>query len=162
MKKEELVRTTSTVGEANLHLQLSPAYRRDIFVREDVKALMVMYAKERLEKLGIIILAVDCGPDHAHFFLANWKNYAIPKIAQYVKGYVSYMMRKNHNELFADKLWGKKFWSEGYFYRTVGQVTKEATQYYVEKSQKKHWQALDYATYKNSKVKQMSLKEFAS
>lgn len=75
--KQELVRTSSTVGEANLHLQLTPAYRQDIFVREDVKALMVMYAKEKLDDWGILLLAVDCGLDHAHFFLANWKNYAI-------------------------------------------------------------------------------------
>lgn len=160
--KQELVRTSSTVGEANLHLQLTPAYRQDIFVREDVKALMVMYAKEKLDEWGILLLAVDCGPDHAHFFLANWKNYAIPKIAQLVKGYVSYMMRKNHKHLFEDKLWGKKFWSEGYFYRTVGEVTKEATKFYIEKSQKKHWQALDYAVYKNNRTKQMQLSEFAS
>ncbi len=160
--RSELVRTSSTVGEANLHLQLTPAYRQDIFVREDVKALTVMYAKEKLDELGIILLAVECGPDHAHLFLANWKNYAIPKIAQYVKGYVSRMMRKNHKDLLIDKLWGGKFWTEGYFYRTVGEVTKEATKFYIEKSQKKHWQALDYAFYKDNKVKQMQLSEFAS
>ena len=159
--KEDLVRTASTVGEANLHLQLTPAYRRDIFVREDVKAFVTMYTKEKLDKMGIILLATDYGPDHSHLFLANWKNYSIPKIAQGIKGYVSFMMRKHHQNIIKDKLWGKKFWTEGYFYRTVGAVTKEATKYYIEKSQKKHWKALDYGFYKEKK-KQMTLGSFCS
>ena len=33
----ELVKTTSSVGESCLHLQLTPAYRRDIFVNEKVE-----------------------------------------------------------------------------------------------------------------------------
>ena len=65
------------------------------------------------------------------------------------------MMRRHHKELFNKKLWGNKFWSEGYFYRTVGIVTKESTQFYIEKSQKKHWQALDYEFYKYNKEQTM-------
>ena len=160
--KQELVRTSSTVGEANLHLQLTPAYRRDIFAREDVKALTIMYAKQKLDELGVLILAVDGGPDHMHIFLSNWKKYSVERLAQGVKGYVSRMMRKHHWDLFRDKLWGKKFWTEGYFYRTVGQVTKDATKYYVEKSQQKHWRALDYGYYKHSKERQMELAQYAN
>ena len=69
------------------------------------------------------------------------------------------MMRTFHKELFADKLWGNKFWSEGYFYRTVGVVTKESTRFYIERSQKKHWTALDYDFYKYDK-QQRFLTEF--
>ena len=161
MKTEnKLVRTSSTVGEANLHLQITPAYRRDIFVEEQVRTLVLVYAKEAVSKLNILMLAADFGTDHAHLFLGNWKNHSIPKIAQAVKGFVSYMMRKHHMELFADKLWGKKFWSEGYFYRTVGQVTADSVKFYVERSQKKHWEALDYEYYKQDK-EQMQLTRFS-
>lgn len=151
-----LVRTSSTVGESNLHLQLTPAYRRDIFVDRQVWELVLLYAKEKLEKMKIIPLAAECGKEHAHIFLANWKNYTIPYIAQQIKGFSAYMMRKHHNKLIADKLWGKKFWSEGYFYRTVGVVTKESTQFYIERSQKKHWTALDYDFYKHEKQAQLT------
>mgnify|MGYP001559564004 FL=1 len=69
------------------------------------------------------------------------------------------MMRKNHMDLIKDKLWGKKFWSEGYFYRTVGAVTKESVQFYIEHSQKKHWKAVDYQYYKYEK-EQLRLTSF--
>ena len=134
----ELVRTSSTVGEINLHLQLTTAYRRDIFVDEKVKELTKIYFLEKAKKLGVIISALDFGPDHFHAFISNWKKYSLEKLVNELKGFTSYMMRKHHWELFRKKLWGKKFWSEGYFYRTVGVVTAEAVKYYVEHGQQKH------------------------
>ena len=156
---KELVRTTSTVGESNLHLQITPAYRQDIFVDQQVKELVRIFIYDKLKQLKITILAEECGPEHWHFFLANWKNYSIPKIAQYIKGYSSYMMRKHYQHLVQNKLWGNKFWSEGYFYRTVGAVTKETVQRYVEESQGKHWVALRPEEYVKRK-EQMSLLAF--
>ena len=156
-----LVRTSSTVGESNLHLQITPAYRQDIFFNKRIWKLTLEYIKYKLNSMGIILLAADCGINHTHIFLANWKNYTIPQIAQAIKGFSSRMMRKNHKSLFIDKLWGEKFWSEGYFYRTVGVVTKESTRFYIEKSQKKHWHALDYEFYKHDK-EQKSLLNFSS
>ena len=154
-----LVRTSSSVGESNLHIQLTPAYRRDIFVNDQVRELVMVYLQEKLEKMNIVLLAAECGTDHMHMFIANWKHYSIEYIVQQIKGFTSYMMRKFHYDLFCNKLWGKKFWSEGYFYRTVGVVTKEATKFYIEKSQKKHWKALDYSYYKHQK-EQMMLTSF--
>ena len=144
---KELVRTSSTVGESNLHLQVTPAYRRDIFSDSNVKDLVRIFIHDKLKQLGVTILAEDCGPDHWHFFLANWKHYSIEKIAQYVKGYSSYMIRTHYNHLIKHKLWGNKFWSEGYFYRTVGVVTKETMQHYIEETQSKHW-----TTHKNKQT----------
>src|SRR3989338_11402957 len=149
----ELVRTSSTVGEINLHLQLTPAYRRGIFADEQIKELTKIYFLEKAKKLEIIIAAIDFGPDHLHAFITNWKKHSVEKLANELKGFTSYMMRKHHWSLFRNKLWGKKFWSEGYFYRTVGIVTAEAVKYYVEHGQQKHRKAVDYAYYVDSKQK---------
>ena len=154
--KNELVRTRSTVGEINLHLQLTPAYRQTIFADEQVKNLTKTYFMEKAKKLGIIISAIDFGLEHAHLFITNWKHHSVEKIVNELKGFTSYMMRKHHWSLFRNKLWGKKFWSEGYFYRTVGIVTREAVQFYVEHSQKKHWRAVDYGYYRAKQQKMLS------
>ena len=149
----ELVRTTSSVGESCLHLQLTPAYRRDIFADGNVRELTKVYFLEKSKKLGLLIAAMNFGPDHFHAFITNWKKYSVEKIANELKGFTSYMMRRFHKELFIDKLWGKKFWSEGYFYRTVGVVTREAVEFYIKNSQKKHWKAVDYHYYKDKQQK---------
>ena len=155
-----LVRTSSSVGESNLHLQITPAYRRDIFANQQIWELLLIYLKEQSDKLNIILLAAEHGLDHVHIFLTSWKRYSIEYLVRRIKGFTSYMIRKHHKGLFIDKLWGKKFWSEGYFYRTVGVVTKESTQFHIEKSQKKHWKALDYQYYKHEK-EQLQLTSFS-
>ena len=157
--KNELVKTGSTVGESNLHLQITPAYRRDVFANKKVFELTKKYLLEKSEKLGLVIPAIDFGPDHGHIFISNWKKHSIEKIVRELKGFSSYMMRKYHKDLLKNKLWGKKFWSAGYFYRTVDAVTKDSVRFYVEHSQKKHWKAVDYQYYKYGK-EQLRLAQF--
>ena len=60
--------------------------------------------------------------------------------------YSSRKMRKGHKYLFRDKLWGNKFWTSGYFHRTVGVVTAETVRRYVKESQKKHWENRERGT----------------
>jgi len=127
------------VGEFNYHIQLTVAYRRKIFSNEKVLRLTEAYIVEKLRELNVEIVALEFGPEHVHLFVTNCKNYAPCKIVQFLKGFSSRMMRKNHSELFVNLLWGKKFWSEGYFARSIGCVTTERVRYYIEESQSKHW-----------------------
>ena len=69
--ENELVKTTSSVGESCLHLQLTPAYRQDIFVNEQVRELTKIYFLEKSKKLGILVAAMDVGPDHFHAFIVQ-------------------------------------------------------------------------------------------
>ncbi len=138
--KNELKHSAHTVGETNLHLQFTPAYRRDIFREPLVRELTIAYLVERTQQLKVRVAAIDCGPNHIHLFVEDWKNYAIKDLARELKMYSSRKMRKGHSYLFEQKLWGEKFWSSGYFHRTVGVVTAETVRRYVKESQKKHWE----------------------
>ncbi len=158
-EKPELIKHSHSVGESNFHYQLTPAYRQDIFVDEKIRKLVRAYLLEKAKELRVIIVSVDFGPDHMHFFVANCKNYSVASLAHAIKGYISRMMRKNHSSLFKNKLYGDKFWTAGYFYRSVGATTSEAIKFYIEHSQEKHWEVVDYEFYKYEKQK--TLKEFA-
>ena len=63
------------------------------------------------------------------------------------------------------KLWGDSFWSDGYFYRSIGSTTTEAVQFYIEHSQRKHWMGLDYEQHEDERAeeqkKQVRLTDFA-
>ena len=109
----ELVRTTSSVGEINLHLQLTPAYRKKIFADEKTRELTKIYFMEEAKKLNIIISAMDFGPDHAHLFITNWKHCSLEKLVNGLKGFTSYMMRKYHWDLFRSLLWERSFGLQG-------------------------------------------------
>ena len=127
------------VGEFNFHIQLTPAYRQGIFADEKIVKLTKAYLVAKIEELKIELVAMEFGPDHVHIFVANCKNYAPCKLIQYLKGFSSRMMRKNHWNLFRVALFGEKFWSSGYFCRSIGETTSEAVEHYIKESQSKHW-----------------------
>lgn len=156
--KTDLVVSAHAVGESNFHLQFTPAYRREIFDDSLIRELTIAYIAEKLREHRVILAGYGFGPDHLHLFVSNVRFIGEVELVRQVKGYSSYMMRKGHKEMFEDKLWGKKFWSEGHFYRSVGQVTKESMQWYISEGQKKHWQKTTYEEY--CAMKQKTLHDF--
>jgi putative transposase len=131
----ELFRSSHSVTETNMHLQLTPAFRQDVFVDELMRILLRDYMLAQAMRKGFEITAIGLGDEHVHVFITKWKNFAPAKLAQLLKGFTSRMMRQHHSDLFKDKLWGDKFWSGGYFCRTVGAVNAETVKHYVEESQ---------------------------
>ncbi len=138
--KNELIKSGHAVGESNFHLQLTPAYRQDIFWDEQVAELTLAYILEKLYELKVVIEGYGFGPDHLHLFVSNVRFVSEVELVRQVKGFSSRMMRKNFWDLFKTKLWGEKFWSEGHFYRSVGAVNSETMKHYIEESQEKHWE----------------------
>ena len=59
------------------------------------------------------------------------------------KGASSRVIRRDYWRNVKKKLWGKKFWSAGYFAESIGRITSESIIYYIERQQGKHWGA-DY------------------
>jgi putative transposase len=137
---EVLMASAHSVGESNLHLQLTPAYRRDVFASRVLRDVTTSLFVEEARHLGVTLAALDFGPDHLHLFVTEWRRWSIAALAQRFKGAVSHTLRRDYRYLFVDKLWGKKFWTGGYFYRTVGVVTAETVRRYVQESQRKHWE----------------------
>jgi len=149
--ESELVVSAHAVGESNFHIQLTPAYRRGVFADPLVRELTLGYVVEKLQKHKVVLAGYGFGPDHFHLFVSNVRWIGEIKLVHDIKGFSSYMLRRGHWELFRDKLWGKKFWSEGHFYRSVGAVTKESMRWYVSKGQKKHWQKYTFEEYSRIK-----------
>ena len=133
------------VGEFNYHIQITPAYRRRVMEDDRVDRLVKAYITAKLDELKIQVVTMRGGKEHLHIFVADCKNVAPSELIRQLKGFSSRMMRKNHWSLFRHLLWGNKFWSEGYFCRSIGSTTTEAVEYYIKHSQDKHW--VDYEVY---------------
>jgi len=142
----QLVSVGSTRGEANFHLVFTPKYRRDVFRDGEVKRVCLDSFGQTCCGMGMRMEACEFGPDHVHVFVSGCKNYSVPQMVQRLKGASAHRIRRELWEHVREKLWGDSFWSDGYFYRSVGSTTAEAVRYYVENSQKKHWMRHDYET----------------
>jgi len=143
--KFEVRSYSHAVGEFNYHVQITPAYRRGVMESGKVDKLVKAYIVSKLDELKVQIVTMRGDAEHLHIFVANCKNIAASELIRQLKGFSSFMMRKNHFGLFRHLLWGDKFWSEGYFCRSIGSTTTEAVEYYIEHSQDKHW--VDYEVY---------------
>jgi len=160
-----LARARHSFGGSNFHLQFTPKYRREIFRSDQVREVVRHAIIEKSKALSIKIGAIEFGPDHLHVFVIGCKNYSAAQLADHLKGYSSYVVRKKCWNIVKQQLWGQHFWSGGYFYESVGRVTSDMVQFYIERQQLKHWQGDDYE-YFNVKNKvhvqgQTSLSDFA-
>ena len=142
----QLVSLGSSRGESNFHLVFTPKYRRDVFRDDEVKRMCLESFAQTCCELGIRIEACEYGPDHVHLFVSGCKNYSVPYMVQRLKGASSHRVRHELWDRVKGKLWGDSFWSDGYFYRSVGSTTAEAVKYYVEHSQRRHWLRQEYGT----------------
>jgi len=141
-EKITLVKYRHCVGESNLHLQFTPKYRRSIFKDSDVLAECEKEFREIATGLNVQLVGIGIGPDHAHIFVAGWKNYSIAELVRRFKGASLRRIRRKYPvRLEVQGLYGKQMWSDGYFHRTVGAVTTEAMHNYITESQQKHWKA---------------------
>jgi len=140
----QLLSVGSSLGESNFHLQFTPKYRRNVFLDEEVRTLCRESFREVCADLRIGMEACEFAPDHVHVFVSQCKNYSVPEIARRLKGASSRRIRLQLWDRIKDKLWGDSFWTDGYFYRSIGSTTTEAVQYYIEHSQRRHWIGFDY------------------
>jgi len=138
------VHSKHSLGEANYHFQFTPKYRRDIFRDSLVKKACDASLRRAAERLGLKLYALEFAPDHCHLFVGNCKNYSVPELAQRFKGASSRELRSEYWGRIRPKLWGDSFWSDGYFYESIGRVTSDAIEYYITRQQGKHWAGEDY------------------
>jgi putative transposase len=144
------------VGEANYHLQLTPKYRRTIFSNLQVKKACEASLRGIARRLNIELAAIEFGPDHAHLFVCNCRRYSVSQLAHRLKGASSRELRLKCAEQLKGFRMGSSFWSDGYFFESIGRVTSETVRYYIERQQKKHWCGDDY-NLRRQREKQSSL-----
>ena len=152
------MRDAHYVDESNYHLQFTPKYRLHVFadavIRGECERLLLVEA----ERMHIIVAGIGFGSDHVHLFVSNCKNYSVAELVKRLKGVTSRVIRANLWRELRPYYWGDSFWSDGYFYRSVGAVTYDVMKFYVEKSQDKHWRKQSYEEYRLEK--QRTLAEF--
>ena len=104
--KVKLTRYNHCVGESCLHLQFTPKYRKRIFEDKDIREECERQFQEIAARLNVQLAGIGFGPDHAHAFVTDWKNYRIAELAQMFKGASARVLRKNYQDRLNKWLWG--------------------------------------------------------
>ena len=96
-------------------------------VADRVRALV----RETCEAFEIRIISGVVSKDHVHILVSSPPTIAPSEIMRRIKGRTSSKLFEEYSHL-KKRYWGRHFWARGYFCATVGQVTKEMIEQYLE------------------------------
>ena len=131
----ELKSTQHGYGQNTYHLVFVPKGRQKLFKIPSVKESCEQTFYEVAEKYNFTIHALEIQPDHVHLFVGFPPTFAISKVVQLFKGISAYKILHRHPKLRYSYFRCNHFWSAGKFYRSVGNVTADTIQHYIQQSQ---------------------------
>ncbi|WP_243466552.1 IS200/IS605 family transposase [Methanosarcina mazei] len=101
-------------------------YRKVILepISEELKQIMIDISKES----NFEILEMETDKDHIHFLIKSEPKVSVLSIVRKLKQESTNRLWKNLEKYY----WGENtLWSDGYFASTIGNVSKEAAEYYI-------------------------------
>jgi putative transposase len=111
------------------HVILVTKYRHKILNFIDIKTIFRRIEKES----DFIILEMEVDIDHIHFLIKSKPRYSISQIIRRLKRNSTIYVWKDYNSILKYYYWKKNiFWNNGYFICTIGNISKENIQKYIE------------------------------
>jgi len=138
----KLVRKSHNVSILLYHYVCPARYRRIVFdqkVDEILKEVCLEIAKRN----EVEFIEIGTDQDHVHFLIQSVPTYSPKKIIQIVKSLTAREIFKRAPEV-KRKLWGGKFWTDGYYVSTVSRYGSEETvrKYVKEQGNQENYQML--------------------
>ena len=115
------------------HLIFVCKYRKKLLVRYDKEIKKLFYDIAEEKDLNIIEMEVD--KDHIHILVQYSPTKSILEIVRCFKQMSTYRIwRQNNNQIYLKKHFWKEntFWSDGYFACSIGNVSKEIIENYIQ------------------------------
>ena len=115
-----------------VHIVLVTKYRKQLLkdsIADDVKQKIFDIADTR----GYEIIAIETDKDHIHFLLSYDTTDRVSDIVKIVKQETTYHLWHKYSSVLSRQYWKEKtFYSDGYFARSIGEVSSAAIQKYIE------------------------------
>jgi putative transposase len=105
-------------------------YRKQILnpISEELKQIIYNISKESDFK----ILEMETDKDHIHFLIKSEPKVSVLAIVRRLKQESTIRLWKTQKEYLRKCYWNENtLWSDGYFASTIGNVSKEAAEYYL-------------------------------
>ena len=112
------------------HIIFVCKYRKTILepISEELKQIISDISKES----NFEILEMETDKDYIHFLIKSEPKVSVLSIVRKLKQESTNRLWKIQKEYMEKYYWGEKtLWSDGYFASTIGNVSKEAEEYYI-------------------------------
>ena len=116
------------VYSCKYHIVWCPKYRRKV-LRDNIAERLEELIREKSSEMSVDIIEMEIMPDHVHLLVEVDPQFGVHKYIKQIKGYTSYVMRKEFVEL-TTKL--PTLWTHSYFISTVGGSPLSVIKQYIE------------------------------
>lgn len=104
-------------------------YRHNILNLLDIKSIFKKIEKDS----NFVILEMEVDIDHIHFLIKSKPKYSVSQIIRRLKKNSTNQAWKYYNNILKNYYWKENtLWSDGYFVCTIGNVSKETIQKYIQ------------------------------
>ena len=121
-------RSAGSVYSLKYHLVWCPKYRRSV-LKPPIDTRLKQLIYQIAEQHDMQVHALEVMPDHVHLFVESDPIWPVAKIVNRFKGTTSRILRKEYPLL---KRRMPTLWSPSYYAGTVGHVSHETVQRYIE------------------------------
>jgi putative transposase len=116
-----------------VHIIFVTKYRKKIFtpgsLADDIKRFLYNAA----EKYGYTIIQMETNKDHVHILLEYSPKVSVSDIVKQLKQYSTFQMWQHYKEILFKHYWKHKIlWSDGHFACSIGQVSQEIIEKYIQ------------------------------
>ena len=120
-----------TVYDIQYHFVWVTKYRYPVLQGEVAVRARELIRQTCLSR-DIRIVRGHVSKDHIHILVSCPTTLSPAQVMQYLKGRSSRILQSEFPHL-KKRYWGRHFWARGYFCATVGAITEEQVQEYIEK-----------------------------
>lgn len=121
----------------HFHLIWVTKYRCPAFTTPE----LVQDMKDILQKIALLnditIETMEVMPDHVHLLISFKPKYAPTNIVKALKGGSARLFFDKHPEVKTTKFWSGHLWSPSYFMSTLGNMSKDVVEKYIQNQYKK-------------------------
>ena len=120
-----------------IHLVFVTKYRREVFTKEILNDLRVIFAQTCLD-FEAELVEFDGEDDHVHLLVNYPPKVAVSNLVNSLKGVSSRLVRKKNYPSIQKKLWGNMLWAPSYFAGSCGGAPIAVIRQYIEQQQTPH------------------------
>ena len=120
-------------GQCTYHIVLVPKYRHRIFMDAKLKKRCEELLLQTAANNGFFVHELQVASDHVHIFLGIKPTQSVSAAIRLLKCNTARALFEEYPRL-KERFRKGHLWSEGKFYRSIGQVTAETIQHYIARS----------------------------
>jgi putative transposase len=133
---DEAIYERNYVYNFHFHLIWVTKYRNPAFTTPALVADMKVILQRIASLNEVTIERMEVMSDHVHLLISFKPKYAPTNIVKALKGASARMFFEKHPEIRAHKFWGGHLWSHSYYKSTLGNMSKDVVERYIENQKK--------------------------